>query len=189
MVDLFTFVYFEPTNALFLNNACYLSSMYSHTVNNMHLFNEISGREGVGSSMKLSKYLILYPSSIFFEIQLQILRAGQTSGTPSSSSASAPQTAATSASSGGRPAEPSAKCAGGSEKSRRRGNGIGTSQLPVATVDPHVPQLLVFPHGTELHTHWLVESGQLVLQVRCMQLSSSSLSFFQWQFHAVFSLQ
>lgn len=38
------------------------------------------------------------------------------------------------------------------------------SRFPAFVVDEHIPNLWVFPHGTELHSHPSVRSGQLVLQ-------------------------
>lgn len=34
------------------------------------------------------------------------------------------------------------------------------------TVDPHIPDLLVFPTGSDLHAHPMVLNGSLILQVR-----------------------
>ncbi|GET90097.1 hypothetical protein, conserved [Leishmania tarentolae] len=47
--------------------------------------------------------------------------------------------------------------------------------LPEFTQDPIVPQLLVFPPGTDLHAHPAVRSGQLILQDRASCLPAAVL--------------
>ena len=37
-----------------------------------------------------------------------------------------------------------------------------------AKVDPLLPDVLVFPPGTDLHDHPLVKEGRLILQVLCV---------------------
>lgn len=59
-----------------------------------------------------------------------------------------------------RPKRPRAEDEG---KEQRRGSVIRSS-LPPFTIDKHVPDLLVFPHGTDLHNHPSVRGSQVVLQ-------------------------
>ncbi|KPA85287.1 hypothetical protein ABB37_01628 [Leptomonas pyrrhocoris] len=47
--------------------------------------------------------------------------------------------------------------------------------LPEFTQDPIVPQLLVFPPGTDLHAHPAVRSGQLILQDRASCIPAAVL--------------
>ncbi|CUG87770.1 Hypothetical protein, putative [Bodo saltans] len=50
---------------------------------------------------------------------------------------------------------------GGGEPQRR---GVIRGALPAFTIDEHVPDLLVFPSGTDLHNHPSVRGSQVILQ-------------------------
>lgn len=45
-----------------------------------------------------------------------------------------------------------------------------------ASIDPHLPDLLVFPPGTDLHDHPLVESGALILQSKASCMTARALA-------------
>jgi 25S rRNA (cytosine2278-C5)-methyltransferase len=51
----------------------------------------------------------------------------------------------------------------GKQEQQRRGSVIRGS-LPAFTIDEHVPDLLVFPSGTDLHNHPSVRGSQVILQ-------------------------
>ena len=50
-------------------------------------------------------------------------------------------------------------------KQQQKDGVKGAKVIATPTVDEHVPYLLTFPHGTELHEHPLVLAGALVMQV------------------------
>ncbi|KPI89461.1 hypothetical protein ABL78_1425 [Leptomonas seymouri] len=57
----------------------------------------------------------------------------------------------------------------------RRASSRPLRSLPEFTQDPIVPQLLVFPPGTDLHAHPAVRSGQLILQDRASCIPAAVL--------------
>lgn len=57
----------------------------------------------------------------------------------------------------------------------RRASSRPHRSLPEFTQDPIVPELLVFPPGTDMHAHPAVRSGQLVLQDRASCLPAAVL--------------
>lgn len=51
-------------------------------------------------------------------------------------------------------------------------SGDAAAAAALVTADAHVPYLLRLPAGTDLHAHALVESGRVILQVRCASVLS-----------------
>jgi putative methyltransferase len=63
-----------------------------------------------------------------------------------------------------------AEAAAGSAKQKRKRGETATQEAAAAAhpvVDPLLPDVLVFPPGTDLHDHPLVQQGLLILQVIC----------------------
>ncbi|KAG5500503.1 hypothetical protein JKF63_03597 [Porcisia hertigi] len=63
----------------------------------------------------------------------------------------------------------------GEKRVTRRASSRPHRPLPEFTQDPVVPDLLVFPPGTDLHAHPAVRSGQLILQDRASCLPAAVL--------------
>jgi hypothetical protein len=66
-----------------------------------------------------------------------------------------------------------AEAAAGTAKQKRKCGGAPTHQAAAAAepvIDPLLPDVLVFPPGTDLHDHPLVQQGVLILQASCQRL-------------------
>ena len=64
--------------------------------------------------------------------------------------------------------------AGGKNKHRQRG-GTSAADTPIPVKDEHIPNVVMFPHGTDLHAHPLVKQGHLILQDKASCLPAAVL--------------